>query len=242
MNTILNEFYNYDFNDSYAFAGHRHGGFEINIVLEGEIEIVYDSSVLRLKKNDILLGAPFFFHRNKCIKDTKFVVFMFNCPKLFFKESFQLFKLSNSGRNLLKIIIEQESNSVNIQKLFDVFLDMILKESFFNGSGGSVSPVYTAAVEYMKNHLNENSDINEIAKVCGVCETTLKNTFKKNAGIGVNRYFTELKISKAYDFLKMGKSCAETAEILGFSSSAYFSYVFKSVTGKLPKSIKNQDI
>ena len=240
MNSVLNNFCYYNFNNSYMFAGHRHGGFEINIVLEGEMEIVYDSSVLRLQKNDILIGAPFFFHRNKCIKDTKFIVFMFDCPKISFKESFLLFKLSKPCRDLLKIIISQKECSENVQKLFDVFLDMMFKENPPHKSESSISPVYTAAVEYMKKNINENPGINEIAKVCGVCETTLKKIFSKTADIGVGRYFTELKVSKAYDFLKEGKSCAEVAEMLGFSSPAYFSYVFKSVTGKLPKEIKKK--
>lgn len=241
METKLNELYNYTLNDSHKFDGHKHKGYEINIVLEGQMEIVYDSSVLSLSKDNILLGAPFLFHRNKCINSAHFIVFQFDCDTLSDIENFAILKLNDSSKNLLNIILEEYENegeiTENAQKLFDVFLDLIKKEATPQ-TAQTLHPVFTLAVGYMKENLDKTLKIKDISKVCNVCETTLKRAFKEMAGIGVNRYFIKLKISKAYDLLSGGKSCAETAKLLGFSSPAYFSYAFKTATGNPPKAAK----
>lgn len=243
METKLNELYNYTFNDSHKFDGHKHKGYEINIVLEGQMEIVYDSSVLRLNNDEVLIGAPFLFHRNKCINSAHFVVFQFDCDTLSDIENFAILKLNDSSKNLLNIILEEYENegeiTENAQKLFDVFLDLIKKEATPQ-TAQTLHPVFTLAVEYMKENLDKTLKIKDISKVCNVCETTLKKIFKESVGIGVSRYFSQLKIDKAYELILSGKSCSETAVRLGFSSPAYFSYCFKEITGKSPRNIKTK--
>ena len=69
-------------------------------------------------------------------------------------------------------------------------------------------------------------------------ESNLKKIIKKYTGSGVSKHFTMLKIVRATSMLESGMNINEVSELLGFSSPAYFSYVFKRETGAPPISCK----
>ena len=100
---------------------------------------------------------------------------------------------------------------------------------------------YKKAVHYMYAHINEKLTIEDLAKYCAISTTSLKNTFLKYAGVGVHSYFLKMKISRAINLLSEGVNVSDIAQILGFSSQAYFSGAFKRETGLSPtKYLKNK--
>ena len=78
-------------------------------------------------------------------------------------------------------------------------------------------------------------EVQEVAKHCGVCLTTLKKAFSDYAGKGVKAYFTDMKIHRAKELLRMGNPVSEVSDTLGFSSPAYFSQCFKREVGISPQ-------
>ena len=87
----------------------------------------------------------------------------------------------------------------------------------------------------MNSDLSRELSVPEIAKLAGVCQTSLKKAFSRHAGKGVKKYYNELRIEAAKNMLASGKNITETAFSLGFSSSSYFSQFFKKSTGISPK-------
>ena len=94
--------------------------------------------------------------------------------------------------------------------------------------------VYRTAVQMMEKRVGEWPSVAEIARDCHVSASYLKNIFRKYAGLGVHRYFLKTKIIRASRMLKEGRTVAETAAALAFSSPNYFSVVYKREAGVTP--------
>ena len=90
-------------------------------------------------------------------------------------------------------------------------------------------------LSYLQENVTRNVKISEIAEALFFSESYVKKVFRKETGVGIIRYFTSMKIAKAKEYLAEGKSTAETAKRLGFSSSAYFCKVFRQETGVTTK-------
>ena len=81
----------------------------------------------------------------------------------------------------------------------------------------------------------------ELAERCLVSVSTLQRVFKNTYGKTISEYRNELRISKAKKLLITGSySIEETAEMLGFYDSAYFSRCFKKAEGLSPKKYLKQ--
>jgi AraC-like DNA-binding protein len=92
----------------------------------------------------------------------------------------------------------------------------------------------------MKINIFSPISLSDIAKHCGVSNSSLKNLFKAHTHLGVMHYYNELKMEKAKEMLFEGISISAIAEELRFSSSAHFSAAFKKYTGLSPLKYKKQ--
>lgn len=88
----------------------------------------------------------------------------------------------------------------------------------------------------MREHLHEQLTAQEIAKLANMSLSSLKKIFAQYAGMGIVRFFTEMKMRHAVSLLQAGKRVGETASELGFSDQNYFSTVFRRVMGSVPGS------
>ena len=89
--------------------------------------------------------------------------------------------------------------------------------------------------EFLQLHLFENLSIGDICAHLGISETTLMKYFKKNTNQTVMEYYTDLKIEEAKSLiLSTPKNFTQVSQELGFSSSNYFTKVFKAKTGYTP--------
>lgn len=98
-----------------------------------------------------------------------------------------------------------------------------------------------AAIEYMEENYNSNLKLGDVAVVAGMSESYFSRYFKKMMGKGFSEYLNNIRIEKAKKLLK-GKrvTIQEVAEKVGFTNSAYFTQIFKGITGMLPKAYQNQ--
>jgi len=95
------------------------------------------------------------------------------------------------------------------------------------------------AREYMKKNISSAILVDDIAAACGLSESQFARRFKKTAGVTPADYLQRLRIEEACRILRGTKSnITEVAFQLGFSSSQYFSTVFKRYTGMTPYNYK----
>lgn len=97
------------------------------------------------------------------------------------------------------------------------------------------------SIDYIKNNLTQKLSIGKLAKMCNLCETQFRKTFKKEFGVSPVKYINKLRVNKAVIKLSSSYySMDEISELCGFSDQKYFSKVFKSKTGKSPSEYKKE--
>ena len=125
-----------------------------------------------------------------------------------------------------------------ITYLCQLFLSLAEAADESEVSDSPEAKILKQAVDYMNDHIGSTASVSEIAAYCSISEAGLKRVFQKYAGIGIHKYFLQLKIKNATILLQKGYSVNETAEMLGFGSQSYFSAAYKRETGISPSQIK----
>lgn len=98
------------------------------------------------------------------------------------------------------------------------------------------SPVIRDCIDYIVLHSHKNLTLDEIADGRGYTKEYIAKLFRAQVGETVSDFVLHVRIKEAKDLLRAGKSCAEVANILGFSSQSYFIRQFKKETGMTPMS------
>ncbi|XZE45047.1 helix-turn-helix domain-containing protein [Pirellulaceae bacterium SH467] len=96
------------------------------------------------------------------------------------------------------------------------------------------------AIEYMRSHLFESRSIEDVAFRAGCSRARLFAVFKEETGMTPNDYWQRLRIESSQQLLRSTeKSITEIAIHCGFSTSQYFSSVFRKYVGTTPKEYRN---
>ena len=92
-----------------------------------------------------------------------------------------------------------------------------------------------SAVQFIADHAHESVGIDEVAEHVGMSRSALTRRFKEETGTTVNGHIVRTKVRDAKRLLRYSDlSYGEIANMLAFSSQAYFQTVFKRETGMTP--------
>jgi AraC-like DNA-binding protein len=91
-----------------------------------------------------------------------------------------------------------------------------------------------AAVDYIQENIYENISLDTLAEISCLSLSRFKQKFCQQLGFTPREYINFLKIETSKELLKEGKNVTDTAIELGFSTSNYFSSVFKRFTTLSP--------
>lgn len=103
----------------------------------------------------------------------------------------------------------------------------------------ALKSVWTA-VEYMKQHLGENLTVGQIAASAGFSKFYFLRLFKERTGYTVTHYLNLLRCDRAKQLLLGGSTVKEAASQCGFDNFSYFTKVYKTYTGCLPRETLKQ--
>ncbi len=96
------------------------------------------------------------------------------------------------------------------------------------------------AIKYIMSNYADNCDINMVAKQLYVSPGHLMRKFRQETGKTFLEYLTEYRISLAIILLKSGNyKTYEVSTKVGYTTTKYFSKIFKKITGKNPKDFLN---
>lgn len=257
LNTAFHSYKDKD----YYFSGEMHNFWELVCIKRGKALIAKDDKIYHLTEGDAVLHMPMEFHR--IISDgTEFeiIVISFSSDSdVLFRLSDGVIKLDKTGVTELTELLDEIRTSFSMDGLlvhgcgniaaaqmavcrFERFLLSLLSES--SGERAQLktlsAKLFSSIIEMMNNNIEKNLSVAELALLCGMSESNLKKIIKKYTGSGVSKHFTMLKIVRATSMLESGMNVNEVSGQLGFSSPAYFSYVFKRETGIPPVSCKGQ--
>ena len=258
------------FPKDWYFDGESHDFWECVYVIDGNIFASGDGRIYNLTQGEMIFHKPMEFHRlwldNKNAANVFIFTFSAKGALLNFFED-KVLQLSKKEKKIVLELLEFMRNAHSGKELDDVpvefkYLIPLAKEAGYLQSVASYvellllslwgtkntsktedteeAKIFYKAVEYMNGNISDKISVDELAKHSKTSASTLKRLFAKYTGISIHRYFLNLKINSATELLNDGKSVTETAEILGFSSQAHLSKVYKKMMGKSPSQIKRE--
>lgn len=91
---------------------------------------------------------------------------------------------------------------------------------------------------FMEKHYSERIELNDLAKAAFMSRFHYIRVFKQLYGLTPRNYLKDMRISKAKQRLKEGRSITETCFEVGYESLATFSTTFKKSTGYSPREFR----
>lgn len=239
------------FGDNYDFSGEMHPFYEIVYVLSGSVGITAGEKVYVLNAGQCLMHPPGEFHRIRSESGSEPHVLNLsfhaeNMPT----PSGRIFEPSDALREeFLEISLEVRdglhNSDMTLLATQRIRLERWLLRAFRNGHEGGVikssgAVRYAEIVRLMQDHITENLQAGDIARLSHMSLSKLKKIFTNYAGMGVSRYFTEMKMRYAAEMLRSGARVGEAAAALGYGDQNYFSTVFRRIMGVSPGKYKEK--
>ena len=103
-------------------------------------------------------------------------------------------------------------------------------------TGVETQRIVFRAMSFMHANFAEHINRKDVAKFVGLSERHLSRCFNQELGISPMTYLNRYRVKQAKDWLKSGhKSITQIADEVGFSSSGYFTRVFRDEVGVSPR-------
>jgi AraC-like DNA-binding protein len=266
--TAFHSLFEHHFPNDWDFEGESHDFWECVYVIKGDIFASGDGKVYNLSEGELIFHRPMEFHRlwlnNQYGADVLIFTFSANgsfmdffCGKVFNLSSWEcsilhkmiyFMKSAHRNKKLGKLPMEFKylaplgKEEGYLQKIsvyvYMLLFSLIESSDTSKAEDSEDAKIFSAAVKFMKDNISRQISVVEIAEHAKTSTSTLKRVFTKYMGVSVHKYFNNLKISHTTELLQNGVSVTECAEILGFSSQAHLSRLYKKITGKNPSEIR----
>ena len=119
----------------------------------------------------------------------------------------------------------------------------IAQDTHIEGDIYQRDDIIRKACAYIADHYMDNISLNDVADHIFLNPVYFSRFFKQHTGKNFIDYLTELRIKEAIDRLAQGKyKIYEIGEQVGYSSTKYFTRVFKNITGYSPKEYQRRII
>ncbi|MBD1393395.1 AraC family transcriptional regulator [Mucilaginibacter glaciei] len=114
-----------------------------------------------------------------------------------------------------------------------------LTQASFEGES-NIQLIIEKARFLLRDHMNQNSPPEDIARELQVGYSWFRKQFKKYTGLAPNQYLIQLKIQHSKELLLSPENSVKSvAYLLNFDSVPYFSKLFKIKTGLTPQEYRN---
>ncbi len=246
----------------YSFGGESHNFWEMVYVVNGRVGVSADGNIYSVPAGKLVLHRPMEFHRiwNELDEAADVVIISF-AAEVNLKLDGNIFDVEPGGTEEICSIVEDirthfetgraeddEGFDIAIVKQISPYAQIVINrlENFMlraiphcssaSATRSEAAGVrkYTEIVNCLNSHLSENLSISDIARLCNMSPSSVKQIFHRYAGMGVAEFYREMKINAAVSMLSQDISVREIAQRLGFADANYFSTVFKRVSGKSP--------
>ena len=247
----------YRLDQDHLFLGESHNFWELTLILEGEIESVIGDKVYYGQPGNLMFCPPMVFHSSRSTglrcHLLNFSFEIVGTMPLILKDG--VFRLWPEEISELKNIVyrlrdaylrddwDEDMGAEATSALTSFILRMANHHTPHNQlSNSHSSRLYQQIIEAMQQTLYQNLSVQEIARRNGISTTTVKDLFRTYAGVGPKKYYSDMRGIEALRLLSMGMDISEIAEKLNYSSSGYFTNVFKKQFGAPPSRYRKRII
>lgn len=95
-------------------------------------------------------------------------------------------------------------------------------------------------ISYIQEHYNEKITLDDVAKSASICQSECCRFFKKHMNMTIFDYILYLRIQNSLPLLATAESITDVSTAVGFTSSSYYSQIFKRYMGCSPLEYKKQ--
>lgn len=96
-------------------------------------------------------------------------------------------------------------------------------------------------INYIEEHILENIDIKELAKIAGLNEIYLKSLFSCLSGVGISEYIRLRRLSLSVNDILNGESITNVAYKYLYNSPSSYNHALKKYIGITPRNLKTKD-
>ncbi len=148
--------------------------------------------------------------------------------------------ISDRMRTIGEYSVNMDSPYLSVTEVFYALLARIIAFHLTETQEDPKKKAVAKAVTYIDNHLNENTAVTDLAKMCLMSETAFRKLFRDTTGLSPAKYKMHKKIQKAQSILQNSPdvSVSEVSYMLGFCDVAYFYKVFSDITGTTPNKLR----
>ncbi|MBQ8351453.1 MAG: helix-turn-helix transcriptional regulator [Clostridia bacterium] len=241
------------FDSNFTFAGESHDFLEIVYVEEGNVEVVENEQVYRMRGGDMIFHAPMELHRIKSDRGSAPRFFnlsavvsgslpcrlwegVFSPGEEACGEFLRLFALAS------RFLAGEESLGQECAEGLAAFLLRISREGQPHDRpvADAGAQVYRALVRAMHDTVYEGLSLEELGARCHVSVSYMKLLFRQYANTSPKHYYAKLRAAEAARLLSAGETAAKVADRMGFSSPGYFTVFFEKQTGVTPTAYKRR--
>lgn len=132
--------------------------------------------------------------------------------------------------------------SLELHCFFLLFSDILkaLDYTFVKEKAGHVSSIISEVKRYISNNYGSDIKIEELCDKFDVSHNSLLTMFNREVGMTPKEYLTEQRLKAAKYLLKSTDfQITQISTLCGFSSHAYFSFLFRKSFGQTPKQYKS---
>lgn len=129
------------------------------------------------------------------------------------------------------IVANQYSDIVNVMGMVKEAVDY-----YFKGLSSTTNIAIINIKKYIFNHFDQDLYLELLAEVVSLSPRYLSDLFKKEEGIGINKYITRVRINEAKRLLETQQfKVVDIAERVGYTNYPYFVKIFREMEGLPPK-------
>ena len=231
---------------------HYHeNSFEFTISTKGTFSFSTQTSSYRFSGGDVFIAFPDEIHGTNDIPVSVGEIYWFQLdvsnPKefLFMSEDTAIHMIKNL-RALPHHVVQANAEEMRplIQQAFylaqrneepefiasylQLFLYLLIHSA--NNEKFALSPDIGRTLNYILDNITEELPLEELAALANLSCSQYKQKFKKQLGISPRHFINQQKIEHSKLLLLEGMSVTDIAMLLGFTTSSYFSTVFKKYT------------
>ena len=243
---------------------HSHNGYEILLLLGGELDFFMESGSGKLVRGDLVCVRPHAFHSARPLDPSRYDRIIINIretafPSLnssrtdlsscFFRvppamlnlthlSGAEIERFTGLARDLQSALSSGEWGSdilsLSLLRLILVMLNQHVSAP--SGASPGVMPAFMAELfSYIDAHIQDTLTIEQLAGHVHHNGVYLNRRFKQITGLTLNQYILAKKISRAQSCLQEGLTAGEACEQAGFHDYATFYRAFCREMGVSPK-------
>ncbi|MBN2275942.1 MAG: AraC family transcriptional regulator [Bacteroidales bacterium] len=231
--------------------------YQVNYITEGKGTLELRSGSFIINEGSVILIRPDQWHRYKPMKETgwkeHYIGFNGNFTRHFFagngfETSQSVFhigfqdKIMQSLYDVITLVKDERPGYQQVCAgliIHILGLMLFLKKNENYNSGGVENTIQKACL-IIRERLNQNLNVESLARELDVGYSLFRKAFKKYTGLSPVQYHLSLRLKQAnYLLSNTSMSIKEIAFRLGFCSVYYFSKLFKEKTGMTPGEFRN---